>query len=382
MPAYPGFMPSFAELIAAPSISSVDPNYDQSNRTVIDLLANWLEDLGGKVERMPIHGVKDKYNLVACFGEGEGGLVLSGHTDTVPYDAKRWETDPFTLTEKDHKLYGLGATDMKVFFPLVMDVLANLDLKKLQQPIFVLATADEESTMSGANQLLAAGHPLGRHALIGEPTGLQPIHQHKGVMMEGIRVVGQAGHSSNPNLGNNAIDAMHGVLAALYDLREGFKQQYQSPGFTIPYPTMNIGSIHGGDNPNRICGHCDLKLDVRLVPGMDIEQTRARIRETAFAAVEGLGVEVQFDDLFSGLPAMYTDKDAEIIQLAEHLADRPAGSVGFATEGPYLNALGMHTVVIGPGDIDVAHQADEYVPRARLDPMKNIINGMIQTLCY
>ena len=374
-------MESFERLIAAPSVSSVDPAFDQSNQQMIDLLSTWFEDLGGAVETMPIENKPGKGNVIACFGQGEGGLVLSGHTDTVPFNEQLWYQDPFQLTEKDGKLYGLGATDMKVFFPILMSVLDELDLTKLQRPVFVLGTADEESTMSGAQALAASGKQLGRYALIGEPTGLKPITSHKGVMMESIRVIGKAGHSSNPKLGNNALEGMMRVINKLMELRSKLQEQYKNPGFAVPYPTMNFGSIHGGDNPNRICADCELKLDVRMMPGMEINTTRQMIRSTARDAINNTGLEIEFDDLFDGLPAMQTDNESKIAKLAESLSDSESGSVAFATEGPYLNAMGMETIIMGPGDIDVAHQANEYVPIERIEPMKQIIQSLIKQLC-
>ncbi len=381
MQKYPGMMESFRQLIATPSVSSVDPAFDQSNQGVTSLLAGWLEDLGGEVEEMPIDGKPDKSNVIACFGQGEGGLVLSGHTDTVPFNAERWQQDPFKLTEKDGKLFGLGSTDMKIFFPLVMDVLSQIDQKQLKRPIIFLGTADEESTMSGAMALANSGKQLGRHALIGEPTGLKPINSHKGVMMEGIKLIGKAGHSSNPKLGNNALEGMNKVMSALMALRTQLQEQYHNPGFAVPYPTMNLGSLHGGDNPNRICAECELSLDVRLMPGMEIAETRQLIRKAASNAIAGLGLKIEFADLFDGLPAMHTEDNARIVKLAEELSDNSASSVAFATEGPYLNAMGMETIIMGPGDIDVAHQANEFVPIERLQPMTEIIHKLIHRLC-
>lgn len=167
----PELFESFAELIAIPSVSSIDPHLDQGNRKAIELLAGWLDDLGFRIELMPVSDNPEKLNLIACLGHGEGGLVLSGHMDTVPYDEGAWQQDPFVLTEKNNRFYGLGTSDMKCFFPLVMDTIRRLDVKKIHRPLFILATADEESTMAGALALVDSGRALGRHALIGEPTG-------------------------------------------------------------------------------------------------------------------------------------------------------------------------------------------------------------------
>jgi len=137
-------------LIAAPSMSSVSPEFDTSNREVIDLLADWLERLGFAVEVLPLPTQPHKANLIATLGKGPGGLVLAGHTDTVPYDEGRWSHNPFRLTEKDNRLYGLGTSDMKGFFALAIEAARQFQAEQLQQPLIILATADEESSMEGA----------------------------------------------------------------------------------------------------------------------------------------------------------------------------------------------------------------------------------------
>lgn len=205
--------------------------------------------------------------------------MLSGHTDTVPCDPNRWQQDPFQLTEKEQRFYGLGTTDMKGFFPVVLAALEGLDLNKLQQPVMILATADEESSMCGARALAALGRPKARCAVIGEPTELKPIRMHKGIMMESVRVQGLAGHSSNPALGHNALDTMTQVLNELILFRSELQSRYQHAGFDINVPTLNLGCIHGGDNPNRICGACELHFDLRALPGMSNHDLHAEIEK-------------------------------------------------------------------------------------------------------
>ena len=377
----PTFMEVFSKLIAAPSVSSIDPRFNQSNREVVEMLASWLEDLGFDCELQVVARDPDKLNLIACKGKGEGGLVLSGHTDTVPYNESQWHQDPFKLSEIDNKLYGLGSTDMKSFFPIVMAALEKIDLGKLNHPLFILATCDEESTMAGARALVSSKRALGRHALIGEPTGLQPINMHKGIMVESIKLVGSSGHSSDPGLGVNALEGMHTVIAALMKLRDDIQAKQRNPAFKVPVPTMNFASIHGGDNPNRICGDCELKIDMRMLPGMELEDCRAAIRRTVMQSIDGRGLIVEFDDVFSGLAPMQTDSESEVVRLAEKLAGEPTGAVAFGTEGPYLNAMGMDTVILGPGDIDQAHQANEYLVMDRIEPMIGILEQMIKHFC-
>ncbi len=141
---------------------------------------------------------------------------------------------------------------MKGFFALALAAIESIDTNKLTAPIFILATCDEETSMAGARALATLGLPKARAAIIGEPTGLKPINLHKGIMMEGVTVTGKAGHSSNPDLGNNAMEVMHKVMTSLMDYRTELQQQHKHTAFSVPTPTMNLGCIHGGDNPNRI----------------------------------------------------------------------------------------------------------------------------------
>ncbi len=383
----PEMLESFSQLVASPSVSSTDPQWNQSNRGVVELLAGWLEGIGFNVEIIPVpvetnqgEG-EEKFNLIACMGEGEGGLVLSGHTDTVPFSAESWHQDPFKLTEKEGRLHGLGICDMKSFFPIVMDVAQKLNVRDLKQPLYVLATADEESTMSGARALAGYGKSLGRYALIGEPTGLMPVYMHKGILMESIKIKGQAGHSSDPALGNSALEGMYSVMSAVLAWRKELQKQFRDNRFNVPEPTINFGTIHGGDNPNRICAECELTLDLRLIPDMELEAIRAGLRSLVSETIAGSGLSVECNSIFDGIPGFETDKNSEVIQIAEKLCGRESGTVAFGTEGPYLNAMGMDTVVLGPGDIDQAHQANEYLSLNRIPPMVDILTKMIDHFC-
>jgi len=210
----------FNHLLSQHSVSSTNSLIDQSNMGVINLLADTFSRLGFSCEIVPVAGAHEKANLIATIGRGPGGLVLSGHTDTVPFDESLWNTNPLGMTEKDNRLYGLGATDMKGFFAVVHEAVQDFLDADFRQPLIILATADEESSMSGARTLANLGKPKARAAVIGEPTSLRPIHMHKGIMMESIHVQGQSGHSSNPTLGKNALEAMHDVIGALMRFRQ------------------------------------------------------------------------------------------------------------------------------------------------------------------
>lgn len=369
------------QLIATPSVSSVSPSFDQSNRPVIDLLAGWLEDAGFAVRIEPLPGQPDKANLIATLGHGPGGLVLAGHTDTVPFDTGRWRYDPFGGTVAEGRIYGLGAADMKSFLALAIAAAAEFRVNDLRQPLVILATADEESSMAGARALAAAGRPLGRHALIGEPTGLKPVRLHKGILMEAIRLEGKSGHSSNPALGVNALEGMHRVIGELLRWRTELQARYRNPLFEVAAPTLNLGRIHGGDNPNRICADCELHIDIRPLPGMTLAGVRDELhgRLTRLLADSGLGLS--FLPLFEGIEAMETPATAAIVRATEELTGAAAGAVGFGTEGPYLNALGMETVILGPGGVECAHQPDEFLSLAMIEPTLKLLRGLIGRFC-
>lgn len=368
-------------LIETPSVSSVDPTLDMGNGAVIDLLAGWLDDLGFHVSCQPVGETPRKANLIATLGTGDDGLVLAGHVDTVPWDDGRWNHDPFRLTEADGLLYGLGTSDMKAFLALAIHAAIEVDPRHLRRPLTILATADEETSMTGARALADAGRRLGRFAVIGEPTGLRPVHTHKGIMMEAVHVHGRSGHSSDPALGASALEGMHRVIGGLLSLRDELQARYRHDAFHVPFPTMNLGHVHGGDNPNRICAECELHLDLRPLPGMALEDMRGRIHEAAREALRDTGLRVGFRTLFEGVPALETPADSPVVEAAVRLSGRPAGSVAFGTEGPYFSALGMESVILGPGDVDQAHQPDEYLDAARIQPTLNLLRGLIREFC-
>lgn len=375
----PSLKDQFAALIAAPSVSCTQPDLDQSNRAVIDLLANWLGDLGFSCEIQQV--TPGKFNLLASFGSGPGGLVLAGHSDTVPYDPQLWKSDPLVLTENGDRWVGLGVCDMKGFFPLIIEAVLPLLDQPFKQPLLILATCDEESSMSGARALAEAGRPLGRAAVIGEPTGLKPIRLHKGVMMERIDILGRSGHSSDPSLGHSALEAMHQVMGELMDLRRQWQREYNNAQFTVPQPTLNFGCIHGGDNPNRICGQCALEFDLRPLPGMDPQVLRAAIRGKLAPLAEQHQVKIDYAPLFPEVPPFEQRADAELVQLAERLTGHAAAAVAFGTEAPYLQRLGCETLVLGPGDIACAHQPGEYLELSRLAPTVRLLRELIQHYC-
>lgn len=379
-------MAQLSRLIATPSIACTLPALDQSNLPIITQLAEWFESQGFTCQVQPV--APGKANLIATKGTLEAdpavnarhGLVLAGHSDTVPCNPELWTTDPFTLAERDGRLYGLGTSDMKSFFALILEALRQIGSVEFKAPLTVVATCDEETSMAGAQTLLRERQLLGRFAIIGEPTSNRPARMHKGIMQERIYIEGKAGHSSDPALGNNALDAMNMAMNRLIAFRSELKLK-ENKLFSVPYPTLNLGCIHGGDNPNRICPQCELQFDLRPLPGMDMAALRREIRDRLAGIDETFGVKVHYEPIYEGSPALLTSADSPLVKTIETMSGEPAGAMPYGTEGPYFNQLGLDTVIWGPGHLAQAHQPDEYLDIAEMHRAIAHLTRLIRHYC-
>ncbi|URL06227.1 acetylornithine deacetylase [Avibacterium sp. 21-595] len=376
----PTFLEMYSQLIALPTISSVEAEFDQSNKTLIELLATWLNELGFKTNIIPVQGSREKFNLLATYGEGEGGLLLAGHTDTVPFDEGRWHFDPFKLTEKNGKFYGLGTADMKGFFAFVLETLRHIDLSKLNKPLRILATADEETTLLGARTFSQHSHIRPDCAIIGEPTSLKPVRAHKGHIGQAVRITGKTGHSSDPDKGINAIELMHEATGYLMEMRNELKEKYHHSAFAIPYPTMNFGAIHGGDAVNRICACCELHFDIRPLPQMRLEDLNEMLQEKLRPMFEKWGDLISLRALHEPTPGYECEHSAQIVQVVEKLLGEKCEAVNYCTEAPFIQQL-CPTLVLGPGSIEQAHQPDEYLCAEFIKPTNELLSKLIKHFC-
>lgn len=378
--AVPQFLDLYRTLIELPTISSLDAAEDQSNRRLVETLADWLGSLGFKTEIIAVEGSRDKCNLLATYGEGEGGLLLAGHTDTVPFDDGRWNVDPFKLTEKAGKFYGLGTADMKGFFAFIVDTVANLALNSLTKPLRILATADEETTMLGARTFVQHRHIRPDCAIIGEPSSLKPIRAHKGYMGNSVRVIGKSGHSSDPDKGVNAIEIMHQAAGKLIELRNQLREKYHHDGFAIPYPTMNLGNIHGGDALNRICACCELQFDIRPLPNLELKDLNEMMQQALQPLIEHWGDRITLTALYEPIPGYECAHSAQVVQVVEKLLGESAGTVNYCTEAPFIQQL-CPTLVLGPGSIEQAHQPDEFLDAKYIQPTRDLLIKLIHHFC-
>jgi len=235
--------------------------------------------------------------------------------------------------------------------------------------------------MAGAKALVEASKPQARFALIGEPTSLKPIRLHKGVMMERVKILGNSGHSSDPSLGNNALDAMTLVMSDLMAFRAEMQKKYHNPAFTIPYPTLNLSCIHGGDNPNRICGQCELQFDLRPLPDMNMDDIRQQIAQRLKRIALQQQIQIEYEAIFEGTPPAETPADSPFVKMVERLTQSESGSVAFGTEAPYFRQLGMDTIILGAGSIETAHQPNEYLPIKNISPLLLWLKQLIHHYC-
>ncbi|EGR2432596.1 TPA: acetylornithine deacetylase [Vibrio cholerae] len=375
----PSFLEVYEGLISTSSISSTDARWDEGNEQVIAKLADWLSALGFSIQIEQV--APNKQNLIAKLGSGEGGLLLAGHSDTVPFDEGRWNYNPHALTQANNRFYGLGTADMKGFFAFIYEAVKNVDWSKQTKPLYVLATCDEETTMLGARHFTENAPFKPDYCIIGEPTSLVPIRAHKGHVANAIRVTGKSGHSSNPALGVNAIEIMHEVLFALMQLRDRLIKEYHHPGFEIPTPTLNLGHIHGGDSPNRICGCCELHYDVRPLPGISLDGLDNLMRDALREVQQKWPGRIELLPLHDPIPGYECAHDHPFIHGISEICEQEAQTVNYCTEAPFLQQI-CPTLVLGPGSIDQAHQPDEFLAFEFIDPTVRVLSRAMQKYCF
>jgi acetylornithine deacetylase len=329
-----------------------------------------------------------KTNLVIAAGpehEDRAGLVLSGHMDVVPADEPEWRSDPFTLTDEGDRLVARGAADMKGFLALAANRLASADLASLRRPLVLLFTYDEEVGTLGARRFAEtwpAPDRLPRSVVIGEPTSLRVVRSHKGMLRLRLAFSGRAAHSGYPHLGRNAIEPAARAIMALAGLRREMEQERPPHGATfpeVPYVALNVGTVTGGSAANVIPDRCEVQLGIRLLPempsGVIIDRVGAAVRQ----ALPG---EPFVLEPVSESPAMMLEPDARIHrELRALVGQRDEASVMFATDAGWLQGAGFECVLFGPGNIEVAHRPNEFVPVAELHRAGEVLDALIRLSC-
>jgi len=349
-----------------------DTTSRNSNLALIHFVQDYLTGLGIE-SRLIFDDDANKANLFATVGPADRpGIVLSGHTDVVPVDGQEWSTDPFTVVEKDGRLYGRGTCDMKSFVAAALAFVPELQRRQLKAPVHLSFSYDEEVGCVGVRRLLAELDRLKLRPLaciVGEPTSMKVIRAHKGKISYRCHVHGSECHSSLAPRGVNAVE----YAAELITFITGLEHRFAAEGpfdrdFDVPHTTAHTGVIHGGTALNIVPKDCWFDFEFRFLPGEDPHALVDQIRRHAETQLLPRMHKVQANTGFSwtelsGFPGLSTDIDADIVQLAKSAAGDNAGTgkVAFGTEAGLFHAAGIPTIVCGPGDIEQAHKPDEFV---------------------
>jgi acetylornithine deacetylase len=322
----------------------------------------------------------EKFQLLAFAPKetDEVELALVGHTDTVPFEAS-W-AEALTLTEHEGRLYGRGSCDTKGFIAAALTAIEGTDVRALRRTLALVLTADEEVGCLGAKRLAESKPFRARHAVVGEPTSLQPVRAGKGYCLADVTVRGREGHSAYPHLGASAIARAARLVTRVEEMAEELKADGHD-SFDPPQTTVNVGLIAGGAAKNIIAGECRFTLEWRPVPGQRPERVAellAREIEALRAEDDGFDCSVRVLRLDGGVE---TPADAPLVRALEELTGKPSGAVSFGTEAPQLAELGADAVVFGPGDIRVAHRTGEFVPASELREAVTILRSVIERFC-
>jgi acetylornithine deacetylase len=355
-----------------------------SNLPLVEFVADYLDRQGIGIERLN-SADGTKANLVARAGpDAGGGLTLSGHMDVVPAEEPEWRSDPFTLTRAGDTLVGRGAADMKGFLALAINRLIALDVTRLRHPLALLLTYDEEVGTVGARCFAesAAAPDLPKDVVIGEPTSLRVVRVHKGMMRLQLVFHGRAAHSGYPHLGRNAIEPAARAIASLAELRAAMELERPTHNEhfpEVPYAALNVGVVSGGSAANVIPDRCSVQLGIRLLPGMKADEMNDRVRQTIIAALPDEHFELA---AVGESPAMILDEHAPLHRDLRALTGQTGTeSVAFATDAGWLQRAGYRCVVFGPGNIEVAHRPNEFVPMAELERAGAVLDDLIRLRC-
>jgi len=348
-----------------------DTTSAKSNLALIDFVQDYLEGQGARCRRTLDAG-GGKANLFATLGpDAAGGIVLSGHSDVVPVEGQRWDSDPFRVVERDGRLFGRGTADMKSFLATALALVPEFRAQPLKRPIHIAFSYDEEVGCIGVGGLIqdiTDNLPAPELVIVGEPTEMRIVNGHKGCYLFETRVKGQAAHSSQPHRGGNAIVAAGQLIAFLADLAAARRRDapHDSP-FDPPYTTFNLGQIEGGKAINIVAQDCSFTWEFRPLPGEDTEAIvdafEAHARKTVLPALREFAPEASIE---TGRLATVKPLAPEADGAAESLVRRlsgvnDSGVVSFGTEGGLFQAAGLSTVVFGPGSIDQAHKPNEFI---------------------
>jgi acetylornithine deacetylase len=376
-----------AELLSR--LVAFDTTSIHSNLPMAEFVCDYLDGKCVEILRN-FNDDKSKVNLLIRVAgrqsdPGTSGLMLSGHMDTVPAGEPEWKSDPFTLVETQDAFFGRGTCDMKGFVALAVNSLKKASGHRLQCPLAVLLTFDEEPGILGAQHFARTWRnplPLPRNVVVGEPTELCVVRMHKGHLKMRVTLRGRSAHTAYPQLGVNAIEPAGRVITALAALRRDFEQiRSETSRYypDTPFVTLTIAMIHGGTATNVVPDRCVVDFGLRLLPDMNAEDLAKRVR-AKLETVDGLGdhgIEV------TGLSApFFTKEESEICRkLCTLVGQSETHAVSYASDAGPLQQMGLHCVLYGPGSIEVAHKPNEWLPKRDFLTARETLDRLVEMFC-
>ena len=369
--------------------------YDTTSRNSNLELIHDVRDLlagHGIASELTYDGERSKANLYATLGPSDrGGIALSGHSDVVPVDGQDWSSDPWTVVERDGRLYGRGTSDMKSFIAVVLSHVPAFLERGLETPIHLCLSFDEEVGCIGVRHLLAAlarREVRPRACIVGEPTSMKVVTGHKGKLSTRCRVRGRECHSALAPQGVNAVQAAARVIARLADMAERKAQEGPfDPAYDVTHTTVHCGTVEGGTALNIVPRDCSFEFEFRNLPGDEPEALLAELKAYAHDVVEPAMKAVAPDSGFSWEPlsailGLDTDEEAEVVVLAKALAgSNDTGRVSFGTEAGLFADGGMAAVVCGPGSIEQAHKPDEFIELEQVALCERFMARLMDRVC-
>jgi acetylornithine deacetylase len=348
-----------------------DTTSRNSNLELIHYVRDYLKDLDVE-SHLTFDDTKQKANLYATLGRGDrGGIALSGHTDVVPVDGQDWSSDPWSVTERDGRLYGRGTCDMKSFIAVALAHAPRILERELELPIHLCLSYDEEVGCRGAPRMLAflaEQEVRPRGCIIGEPTSMKVIVGHKGTLSHICHVRGHECHSSLAPQGVNAIEAAAKVIVKLSEMaarkaKEGpFDEDYD-----VPHTTVHTGVIEGGTVLNIVPADCRFTFEFRCLTADDPwalqDEIQTYAQQELEPAMKAIDPETGFSwEKESSYPGLDIAPDEEIVQLVKELTGaNTTGKVAFGAEAGLFHESGIPAVICGPGSIEQAHKPDEFI---------------------
>ena len=366
---------------------SFDTTSRGSNLELVSFVEDYARSYGLSPRRIP-NPEGTKSNLLITVGPQEpGGVILSGHTDVVPVDGQPWDTDPFSMVERDGKLFGRGTSDMKAFSAVILSLLPELTRRPLRTPVHIALSYDEEVGCLGVRPMIAdivKSVPMPRLAIIGEPTDMKVVNAHKGIRSFRTTVTGREAHSSQTDKGVNAVMVAAELIMHLSKLAEDMRRRGDPSGrFDPPYTTVQSSTIEGGTALNILARHCTFQWEFRYLPGTSqdevLESFNTYAQNEVLPRLKRIAPEADIETkVRAHVPALVAVNGCPAEALAKQLTGRNhAEAVSYGTEAGLFQEAGIPSVVCGPGSILQAHKPNEFIEISQVEACEQFIRRLI-----